>query len=79
MRPRMPEFETIFWTGNGIVSLLALLLGFVQLLSGYTAIGLLMFCIPLLSFFNVCMWSVKNDSWPLAELKRKLMNKLFPG
>jgi hypothetical protein len=78
MQARMPAIETIFWIGNGIVSLIGLVLGIIQLLSGYTSTGLLMFCVPLLSFFNVCVWSVKNGSWPLSGLRDKLLDKLFP-
>ena len=61
MLSRMNEIELVFWAGNGIVSVVALLLGFGHLAAGDTSVGLSVLCIPLVSFFNGCIWLVKEE------------------
>ena len=61
MLSRMNEIELVFWAGNGIVSVVALLLGFAHLAAGNTPVGLSVLCIPLVSFFNACIWLVKEE------------------
>jgi hypothetical protein len=61
MLSRMNEIELVFWAGNGIVTIVALLLGFGHLAAGDTPLGLSVLCIPLVSFFNGCIWFVKEE------------------